>query len=166
MVRNAHLILCVVFVAAPGAAMAQADVRVEPAQLQGPRPLEEQTRTAAIRDYLDAWQSFGAAFDQNRAELLDRDFTGTARDKLGETIQQQSNIGIRTRYQDHSHDLQFVFYSPDGLSIELKDKVEYDVEILDHDKVQATQHLTASYIVVLTPAEARWKVRVFEAQPE
>jgi hypothetical protein len=59
-----------------------------------------------------------------------------------------------------------VYYSPEGLSIQLIDNVEYDVEILDHDKVQTTQRVHARYIVVLTPAEVRWRVRVFQAQPE
>ena len=145
---------------------AQPEVRVEPSNLQGPRPLEEQTRTAAIRDYLKSWQSFRAAFDQNNSGILDADFVGTAKDKLAETIQQQSALGISTKYQDRSHDIQIVFYSPEGLSIELTDKVEYDVQVLDHDKVTTTQRVSARYVVVLTPAEVRWRVRVFQAVPE
>ena len=61
--------------------------------------------------------------------LLDADFVGAAKDKLAETIQQQAALGIRTRYQDRAHDIQIIFYSPDGLSIELKDKVDYDVQV-------------------------------------
>jgi len=38
--------------------------------------------------------------------------------------------------------------------------------MLDHDKLQTTQQVRARYIVVLTPAEVRWRVRVFQAQPE
>src|SRR6202453_943069 len=82
---------------------AQPEVRVEPSNLKGPRPLEDQTRAAAIRDYLKSWQSFRAAFNQNSPDILDADFVGTAKDKLAETIQQQSALGIRTRYQDLSH---------------------------------------------------------------
>jgi hypothetical protein len=145
---------------------AEATVHVEPSNLKGPRELQEQTRTAAIRDYLKAWQGFRAALDQNRPELLSADFVGTSKDKLTETIQQQAGLGIRTKYQDLSHDLQIVFYSPEGLSIELTDKVEYEVQVLDHDKVTATQRVNARYIVVMTPAEVRWRVRVFQAVPE
>jgi len=107
-----------------------------------------------------------AAFEQNRADLLDPDFVGTARDKLTDTIQQQANLGIRTHYQDRAHDLQIVFYSPEGLSIELTDKVEYDVQVLDHERVKTIQHLSARYVIVLTPAEVRWRVRVFQAALE
>ena len=161
------LILCSVVAALPGAGIAEAvAVRVEPTHLQVPRPLQDQTQAAAIRDYLQSWQTLSAAFDQNQPNLLDRDFVGAARDKLAEAVQQQTAAGIHTRYQDRSHDLQIVFYSPEGLSIELTDNVEYDVQVLDRDKVQTTQHVRACYVVVLTPAEVRWRVRVFQAQSE
>lgn len=157
------LILCAVFTATPGFVVAQTGVRVEPANLQGSRPLQDQTEKAAIRDYLQSWQSFKGALYQNRADLLDPAFVGTAKDKLTETILSQATLGIRTRYQDLVHDLQIVFYSPEGLSIELTDKVEYDVEVLDHGKVKSVQHVNARYFIVLTPAEVRWRVRVFQA---
>lgn len=145
---------------------AQADVRVEPTHLQGPRTLEEQTQAAVVRDYMQAWETLRTALDRNDAALLDKDFAGTAHDKLAETVQQQAALGIHTRYQDRSHDIKIVFYSPEGLSIELTDEVQYDVQMLDHDKVQTTQQVHARYIVVLTPAEVRWRVRVFQAQFE
>jgi hypothetical protein len=163
---RSSVVLCVVFAAISSIGHAQATVRVEPANLQGPRPMPEQTQTAVIRDYLQSWQSFSAAFEQNRTDLLDSDFTGTARDKLAQAIQQQAELGISTRYQDRAHDLQIVFYSPDGLSIELIDKVEYDVQVLEHGRVKTTQHLNSRYIIVITPAEVRWRVRVFQADPE
>jgi hypothetical protein len=154
------------FAAASNIGAAQAAVRVEPANLNGQRTLEEQTKTAVIRDYLQAWQSFRAAMEQNRPDLLGADFVGTSKDKLADTIQQQTALGIRSRYQDLSHDLQIVFYSPEGLSIELTDKVEYDVQVLDHDKVTTKQRVSSRYVVVMTPAEVRWRVRVFQAMPE
>ncbi len=159
-------IMCMALAAAPLICAAQPDVRVEPAQLQGPRQLEQQTQAAVVRDYLKAWQSLATALDRNDPELLGRDFVGAARDKLAGTVQQQAAVGIHTRYQDKTHDIQIVFYSPEGLSIELTDDVEYSVQILDHDKLQTTQQVRARYIVVLTPAEVRWRVRVFQAQAE
>jgi hypothetical protein len=160
------LILCAVVAASSGVGTAQADVRVEPVHLQGPRVLQEQTQGAVIRDYLQGWQSMGAAFDQNRLDVLDRDFVGTARDKMAEAIQQQSAAGIHTRYQDKSHDIQIVFYSPEGLSIQLIDNVEYSAQVLNGDKVETTQQVRARYVVVLTPTEVRWRVRVFQAQSD
>ena len=160
------LLIGVVVISGATIGVAQADIRVEPTHLQGPRPLQEQTQSAAIRDYLQGWKTLSVALDHNDAGVLDRDFVGTARDKLAEAVQQQSAAGIHTQYQDMSHDIQIVFYSPEGLSIELTDDVQYDVQVVDHDKVQTTQQVHAHYIVVLTPAEVRWRVRVFQAQFE
>jgi hypothetical protein len=141
-------------------------VRVEPSNLQGPRVLNDQTKSGVIRDYLDAWQSMGAAFQQNRPDLLDRDFVGTAKEKLTDTIHNQVTMGISTRYLDQTHDLQIAFYSPEGLSIQLVDNVEYEIQVLDHGKVQGTQKMRGRYVVVMTPAEVRWRVRVFQGGPE
>jgi hypothetical protein len=157
------LILCTFVSTTLGIGSAQATVRVESSNLQGPRALPEQTGTAAVRDYLQSWQNLRAALEHNRADLLDPAFAGTAREKLSETIQQQTALGIRTRYQDRAHDIHIVFYSPEGLSIELTDDVEYDLQILDSERVKTTQHINARYVIVLTPAEVRWRVRVFQA---
>lgn len=144
---------------------AQANVHIAaPANLQDLRPLEPQTASVVIRDYLQSWHSMSAALEQNRADLLDMDFVGTARDKLAKTVQDQIALGVAAQYKDSSHDIQIVFYSPEGLSIELTDTVDYDVQVLDHDKPIANQHMHARYVVVLTPTESRWKVRVFQAQ--
>jgi hypothetical protein len=75
-------------------------------------------------------------------------------------------MGISTRYLDQTHDLQIAFYSPEGLSIQLVDNVEYDVEVLDQGKVQGTQKMRGRYVVVMTPAEVRWRIRVFQGGPD
>ena len=148
----------------PLAALAnQPSVRVQPPQLQGSRPIEGQTETAVIRDYLQSWKSLKVALDQNQAGILDTSFVGTARDKLANTIEEQSKLGIHTDYLDHTHDLQIVFYSPDGRSIQMTDTVEYEERVFDHDKILATKTIRERYLVVLTPAEVRWMVRIFQA---
>ena len=144
----------------------QPAVRVEATDSLGPRALEKQTKAAVIRDSLQAWRSFSSAIEQNRTDLLDADFVGVAKEKLADTIREQEKLGIQTRYRDGAHDLQFVFYSPEGLSIQLVDTVEYDVQILDHEKALTTRHVRARYVAVLTPTEVRWKVRIFQAAPE
>lgn len=145
---------------------AQPSVQVEPSNLQGSRPVEKQTEAAVIRDYLQSWQSLRTAMQQNRPNLLAEDFAGTAQNNLTETIQDQAKLGLQTRYQDRSHDLQIVFYSPEGLSLQMIDTVEYDQQVLNQGKVLTTQHMRARYIVVMTPAEARWQVRIFQADPK
>lgn len=158
--------LCSAFAASLPLGASQPAVRVEPTDLQGPRTLNEQTRSAVVRGYLDAWQSAAAALQQNRPELLDRNFVGTAKDKLTDTIHDQVTTGTSTRYLDRNHDIKIVFYSPEGLSVQLVDNVEYDVQIIDQGKIQTTQKAHARYVVVMTPAEVRWRVRIFQGEPE
>ncbi|HEX4032505.1 MAG TPA: hypothetical protein VHX20_19230 [Terracidiphilus sp.] len=151
--------------ATAGQAAAQANVRIESSvSLKGSRVLEPQTASVVIHDYLQSWHSLSAALEQNRANLLDTDFVGTARDKMGDTVREQATLGLTTHYHDRSHDIQIVFYSPEGLSIELTDTVEYEVQVEDHGAVIGSQQMHARYVVVLTPTEARWKVRVFQTQ--
>ena len=142
---------------------AQPSVRVAPMDSVWPRPLEKETQTSVVRDYLLAWQTLGGALSQNRADLLDGYFVGIAKDKLADTIREQQTFGIQTVYRDESHDLQVVFYSPEGLSIQLLDNVQYEVEVRDHGKTVGTEHVRTRYVAVLTPTESRWKVRVFQS---
>ena len=159
-------ILIALLLAGAACAYAEPDVRVEPADSAGTRTLKEQTASAAIRNYLQAWQTLRTALEDNRAAVLDQDFVGSAKDKIVESIRQQGVQGLHAIYQDQSHDIQVVFYSPEGLSLELTDRVEYDVQLFDHDKAVTTQHMKAKYVVVMTPAETRWRVRVFQAERE
>jgi hypothetical protein len=129
----------------------------------GPRPVEKQTQSSVIRDYLQAWKTLNGALSENRANLLDGYFVGVAKDKLTDTIREQQQLGIQTGYRDQSHDIQVVFYSPEGLSIQLIDNVEYDVDVRDHGKSVGTQHVQTRYVAVLTPTESNWKVRVFQS---
>jgi hypothetical protein len=165
-IRKSALIACSVLAALFVGASDQSKVHVEPTDSVGPRTLEKQTETAVVRDYLQAWRSLSGALEQNRADLLNADFVGTAKEKLSDTIKEQSKLGIQTRYVDKAHDVQLVFYSPEGLSIQLVDTVDYDVQLIDHEKPQITQHVRARYVAVLTPTEVQWKVRVFQAEPE
>jgi hypothetical protein len=141
-------------------------VHVQQPHLQGPRELQETTARAVVQNYLDSWQSMRKALDQNRPDLLDRDFVGSAREKLAATIKQQAAAGVRTTYRDRSHDVQILFYSPEGLSIQLADDVEYDVQLSSGAKSLGTQQVKTRYIVVLTPSEVRWRVRIFQGEAQ
>jgi hypothetical protein len=159
------MVLLCSFLAAAGAFAAdQGSVKVEPTALQGPRPLAKQTEAAVVRDYLDAWQTLGAALNQNQVDLLNQDFAGLARERFAATVADQARLGLRSHYQERSHDIKIIFYSPEGLSIQLVDDIEYDVQLLDHDKVLASQPVRTRYVAVLTPTEVRWKVRVLQAE--
>jgi hypothetical protein len=155
-----------VLIASATIAAGQGSVKVEPTTLQGPRPLAKQTETSAIRDYLEAWQNLSAALDQNRPDLLNEGFVGTALAKFTATIDEQGKLGLHTRYQERSHDIKIIFYSPEGLSIQLVDNIEYDEQLLNQEKILATQPMHARYVAVLTPTEVRWKVRVLQAETQ
>jgi len=128
----------------------------------GPRPIEKQTQASVVRDYLRAWETLNSVLRDNRPELLDEYFVGNAKEKLSDTIRQQQNLGIQTSYHNLSHDIQVVFYSPEGLSIEIVDNAGYEMELRDHGKIVGTQRVQARYVAVLTPTEAKWKVRVLQ----
>jgi hypothetical protein len=162
--RRLGLLACAIVAGLTASGFERPNVRIESTDSVGPRSLEKQTKAAVVRDYLEAWQSLTSALGENRPDLLDPSFVGVAREKLADTIREQQEAGIRTRYRDRSHDLTLVFYSPEGLSVELLDTVEYDVELLAHDKTQAVQPVRAHYVAVLTPTEVRWKVRFFQAE--
>lgn len=132
----------------------------------GPRPLEEQTKSSVVRDYLEAWRTLGSALGQNRTDLLDRSFVGFASERLADTIQQQRETGVQTVYRDLSHHIDLVFYSPEGMSIQLIDNVEYEIQIVDRGHLQGTERVHSRYVSILTPTEVRWKVRVLQAAPQ
>lgn len=144
----------------------QPTVNVQPPDLHGSRPLEQLTKTSVVNDYLHSWKSFSQAFSQNNPSLLDQDFVGTSLRKLTGTIAEQRKLGLRTRYQVLSHNLQIVFYSPDGLSIQLTDSVDYNEQIVRNGNVLASHPMHARYLVVMTPSQTRWQVRFFQATPE
>jgi hypothetical protein len=134
-------------------------------QKAAPRPVEDATQKAVVRDYGAAWQALADALDQNRADLLAANFIGTAHDKLAETIQQQSKARIHRRYVDNGHKVEAVFYSTEGSALELHDTVQLREELLDGGKVVYSQDVTLHYVALLTPAENSWKVRVLEEVP-
>lgn len=137
-------------------------VKVASMDSVGPRTVEKQTQVSVVRDYLRAWEMLDNAFQENHPDLLDGYFVGAAKEKLAVTIREQQTLGIQTTYGKQSHDIQVVFYSPEGLSIEIVDNAGYEVEVRDHGKVVGTQQVQAKYVAVLTPTESKWKVRVLQ----
>lgn len=141
----------------------EATVKIEPPALQGSRPLERQTEASVVRDYLHSWRTLNIALDTNDVAGLSIEFAGTALDRLTGTIDAQTRAGIHTRYVERSHDLQIIFYSPEGLSIQMTDNVEYEEQVLEKDKVLTTRPVHRKYLIVMTPSEVRWRVRILQA---
>ena len=126
------------------------------------KTIEELTGQALARDYAKAWNTIEIAFDKNQAGRIDNDFVGVAADKLTSAITTQAKSGLHRRYIDHGHQVQALFYSPDGTSVELRDTASFEVQYMEGDKVLHTENGTKSYIALMTPTEVRWKVRVLQ----
>lgn len=147
------------------ATAAEPTVTIKPSQTQGSRTVEKQTETAVLRDYLESWKTLDAALNNNSAEQVDVYFVGTALTKINNTISGQTASGIHTHYIEHSHNLQIVFYSPEGLSIQVVDNVEYEEQVFSGDKLLASKSIKRRYLAVLTPSEVRWRVRILQSDP-
>ena len=143
-------------------AFAQPNVKVDASMPTSPRPLEPQTKNATVRDYLQSWKAMDSAFYQNRPDILAQDFIGGAAEQLSQAIKDQSGLGIRTHYQDISHDIRFLFYSPEGMSIEFTDVVKFNVQVFDHGRLISSKVENTRYLVVMTPSEVRWSIRIFQ----
>ncbi len=128
----------------------------------GPREMEDTTEAAIVRDYGTAWKSLETALNQNSKEALDLGFVGFARERYAARIADQKQLGLRTRILDHGHKLQAIFYSPEGSTLQLRDRAQLEIQVLDGGNVISTRKVTRNYLVLMTPAEDRWKVRVLQ----
>lgn len=132
----------------------------------GPRELEDQTQRSIVRDYDRAWGTLQSALERGDAGVLQEYFVGVAKDKLSQAITQQQKSGVRVRYQVRRHALKVLFYSPEGSAIEVRDTAQLTMQVLDGGKVVHSEELTQPYLVLFTPAEDRWKVRLLEPLPQ
>ncbi|HEV2696768.1 MAG TPA: hypothetical protein VGU90_02175 [Terriglobales bacterium] len=129
----------------------------------GPRQIEELTAKSIPRDYALAWQTMAQAFRDNRTDVLDAYFTGFEKDQLIQRVKSQLKSGLQTRYQDRGHKLEAIFYAPAGDAMELRDRAQVDVQVLDGGKVIYEEPVNLDYIVIMTPGADRWLVRQLQA---
>ena len=128
----------------------------------GPRELQDTTRASITKAYARAWEVMAQALGSNSAAKLDSAFIGTAREDLGRRIAGQKKNGLTTRVVDRGHKVDVLFYSPEGMSMQLRDTAQVEVQVLDGDHVVHSDTATRHYIVIMTPTEVTWKVRVLQ----
>jgi hypothetical protein len=131
----------------------------------GPREVEETTQEAIQRQYSAAWKNMADALKENRTDLLDQSFVGSVRDQLAREIEQQKKTGVSARLVDRGHQVNVVFYSPEGTALELRDTVDIEQQVLDGSKVIHSEQLRQQYLVIFTLVEDKWKVRIMQAVP-
>ncbi len=136
------------------------DLTVKNAQ---PREIEDVTQNAILRDYTLAWQAIGTSLANNTLQPLNENFSGFALDKLTQRVKDQKEHGLTTRIIDRGHKVDAIFYSPDGAAVELKDTASIETQLLDGSTVIHSDQAQIQYYVIMTGAEDRWKVRVFES---
>ena len=132
----------------------------------GPRQIEDLTSKSIPRDYALAWQSMEQALEENRADLLDAYFTGLEKDTLRQRVKSQIASGLHTHYTDRGHKLEAIFYAPAGDAMELRDRVQLDMQVTDGSKVICDEPVNLDYIVIMTPGADRWMVRQLQAVQE
>jgi hypothetical protein len=131
----------------------------------GPRQLEPTLLQSIRRDYGKAWQTMSVALQSGEPAILDQYWVGVAHDKLQRLIRDEGNTGVQVRYIDKSHQLQAVFYPNDGAALLLHDSARIEVQVLSAGKVIDSENLTEHYVVLMTPGQDRWLVRVFQSVP-
>jgi hypothetical protein len=130
-----------------------------------PREVNDTVQQAVVRDYSAAWQALALALADNNASALNDAFIGFAQDQLTQRIKDQQQAGLRTRIVDRGHQVDAIFYSNEGAAIELRDTVTLETQVLDGDTVIHSERAQLRYYVIMTGAEDRWKVRVFQNSP-
>jgi hypothetical protein len=132
----------------------------------GPRSIEDLTSKSVPRDYAFAWQTMEQALEENRPGLLEGYFTGLAKQDLTQRVNSQIKSGLHTHYEDRGHKLEALFYSPAGDAMQLRDRAQVEVQILDGSKVIYEEPVRLEYMVLMTPGADRWLVRELQASGE
>lgn len=127
-----------------------------------PREVEETTQQAITREYAAAWKALATALAENRTDVLPASFVGAQREKLESQIAQQKKAGLSTRILDHGHQLDVVFYSPEGSAMQLRDTADLSIEYRDGNRAVHSENVKQHYVVLMTVAEDRWKVRLLQ----
>jgi hypothetical protein len=128
----------------------------------GPRQLEPTLQRSIPADYAKAWQTLSEALQSGDPSVLDGYWTGVAHDKLQRLVQDQMSTGVQVRYIDKSHRLQVVFYPTDGAALLLHDTAQLEVQVFSAGKLIHSENVTEKYVVLMTPGQDRWLVRIFQ----
>jgi hypothetical protein len=128
-----------------------------------PREVEEQTSRRILADYRFAWTNLAEALEANTADPVRGLFVGTAQKWLTDTIASQRQAGLTMKYFNQNHNLDAVFYAPEGDVMELHDTAEYQMQVFDGGKLIYEQPIVMHYVVLMTPGADRWVIREIQS---
>jgi hypothetical protein len=131
----------------------------------GPRQVEELTERGVLRDYRLAWTSLTQALATNALDPLEGPFAGEAKRTLRQTVVSQQHSGLSTHYVGQNHQVEAVFYAPEGDVMELHDTAQYQLQVSDAGKVIHDERVTVHYVVLMTPGADHWVIRQLQAVP-
>ncbi len=146
-------------------AASQVTVQLD-ARKAGPRSVENLTERAIVRDYRSAWSSMSHALEFNTLDPIEVPFAGDAKRVLRDTVMNQQRSGVSQRFTDQNHQLEAVFYAPEGDAIELHDTASYQQQVLDGSKSIQDQRMVMHYVILMTPSADRWVVRQMQVVPQ
>jgi hypothetical protein len=132
----------------------------------GPRAVEPLTERAIARDYRNAWHAMDQALESNSPGSIDGVLTGEARQELRQRVAGQQKAGLRQVSTAQVHQVNAVFYAPEGDVIELHDTLTCQRQIFDGDKLLLTEQATRHYVVLMTPTADHWVVRQLQETPQ
>ena len=130
-----------------------------------PRQVEDLTKKGILRDYRLAWTSLTQAISLNTLDPLEGPFAGEAKRTLRQTVISQQHSGLSTHYSSQSHQVEAVFYAPEGDVMELHDTAQYQLQVADGGRVIHDERVTMHYVVLMTPGADRWVIRQLQAVP-
>jgi hypothetical protein len=160
----AAALLCFALVFPVSASVPASDIQLNVSNA-GPREVEDTVQDSVRRDYAQAWQTMEAALQSGDASGLNQYWVGVAHDKLAQKIKDENQTKVKVHYQDKSHRLQAVYYPTDGAALLLHDNAEVELQVLDGGKLVHNETLHEKYVVLMTPGQDRWFVRVLQAVP-
>ena len=127
-----------------------------------PRQLEDTTTQSVSRAYAKAWADLDRALSNNDASALNAGFVGFARERYANQIDDQLKAGMSLHLTARAHNASATFYGIEGSSLEVRDNVQLERQILDGGKVISTETKTVPFVAILTVVDDGWKVRVLE----
>ena len=127
-----------------------------------PRPVEELTEKAIVREYGAAWQNLARALKENNVGILNQSFVGTAQEKFKQQIEKQQAAGISTNYVDRGHKVEVIFYALEGSTMQLRDTATLELQVLQDGKVIHSEQVQQQYVALMTVYGDSWKVRVLQ----